>query len=161
MLLCDEKELLQSLAHYGLLSHTINGQLQSVRGIGAIIYITDKVNISANARRTFIEVTDNDSLKFLRLLSDFIDIIYDTRYSLSNYLSFVEKQNNDKEKWTIIVGSSNISGAAFKKNVEWNILNHEPLSENNEPSEFSKSILEEFDKLWKSPFSKDFSAISI
>ncbi len=98
MLLCDEKELLQSLAHYGLLSHTINGQLQSVRGIGAIIYITDKVNISANARRTFIEVTDNDSLKFLRLLSDFIDIIYDTRYSLSNYLSFVEKQNNDKEK---------------------------------------------------------------
>ena len=45
MLLCDEKELLQALAHYGLLSHTINGQLQSVRGIGAIIYITDKVNI--------------------------------------------------------------------------------------------------------------------
>jgi len=98
MLLCDEKELLQALAHYGLLSHTINGQLQSVRGIGAIIYITDKVNISANARRTFIEVTDNDSLKFLRLLSDFIDIIYDTRYSLSNYLSFAEKQNNDKER---------------------------------------------------------------
>lgn len=87
MLLCDENELLQSLDHYGLLTHTPNGQLQSVRGIGAMIYITDKVNISANARRTFIEVTDNDSLEFLRMLAEFVNNIYDTRYALSNYAS--------------------------------------------------------------------------
>ena len=87
MLLCDENELLQSLDHYGLLTHTSNGQLQSVRGIGAMIYITDKVNISANARRTFIEVTDNDSFEFLRMLAEFVNNIYDTRYALSNYAS--------------------------------------------------------------------------
>ena len=82
MLLCDENELLQSLDHYGLLEHTSNGQLQSVRRIGAMIYITDKVSISANARRTFIEVTDNDSLEFLKMLAEFVNTIYDTRYAL-------------------------------------------------------------------------------
>lgn len=98
MLLCDENELLQNLDNYGLLSHTLNGQLQSVRGIGAMIYITDKVNISANARRTFIEVTDNYSLDFLRLLAEFVNTIYDTRYALSNYVSAKLKQNHNNEK---------------------------------------------------------------
>jgi molecular chaperone HtpG len=98
MLLCDENELLQSLDHYGLLAHTSNGQLQSVRGIGAMIYITDKVNISANARRTFIEVTDNDSLEFLKMLAEFVNTIYDTRYALSNYISAKSKQQAGQER---------------------------------------------------------------
>lgn len=63
-----------------------------------MIYITDKVNISANARRTFIEVTDNDSLEFLKLLAEFVNIIYDTRYALSNYASAKAKQEVDKER---------------------------------------------------------------
>lgn len=98
MLLCDENELLQSLEHYGLLAHTTNGQLQSVRGIAAMIYITDKINISANARRTFIEVTDNDSLEFLKMLAEFVNTIYDTRYALSNFVSAQSKQQAGKEK---------------------------------------------------------------
>lgn len=98
MLLCDENELLQSLENYGLLSHTLNGQIQSVRGIGAMIYITDKVNISANARRTFIEVTDNDSLLFLKLIAEFVNTIYDTRYALSNYISAKQKQDKNLQK---------------------------------------------------------------
>ena len=98
MLLCDENELLQSLDHYGLLSHTLNGQIQSVRGIGAMIYITDKVSISANARRTFIEVTDNDSLLFLKLIAEFVNTIYDTRYALSNYASAKAKQEMTEQK---------------------------------------------------------------
>ena len=98
MLLCDENELLQSLDHYGLLDHTTNGQLQSVRAIGAMIYITDKVNISANARRTFIEVTDADSLEFLKMLAEFVNTIYDTRYALSNYISAKAKQQADVNK---------------------------------------------------------------
>lgn len=98
MLLCDEDELIQSLDHYGLLAHTTNGQLQSVRGIGAMIYITDKVNISANARRTFIEVTDNDSLEFLKLLAEFVNTIYDTRYALSNYASARYKQQASADR---------------------------------------------------------------
>lgn len=98
MLLCDENELLQSLDHYGLLSHTLNGQIQSVRGIGAMIYITDKVSISANARRTFIEVTDNDSLLFLKLIAEFVNTVYDTRYALSNYASAKVKQEQTEQK---------------------------------------------------------------
>ena len=98
MLLCTEEELLRSLDNYGLLRHTYNGQIQSVRCIGAMIYITDKVNISANARRTFIEVTDNDSLEFLNLLAEFVNTIYDTRYALSNYASAKSKQEAGKEK---------------------------------------------------------------
>ena len=98
MLLCDENELLQSLKNYDLLSHTLNGQIQSVRGIGAMIYITDKVNISANARRTFIEVTDEDSLEFLKLLAEFVNTVYDTRYALSNYASAKVKQEKDEKK---------------------------------------------------------------
>lgn len=87
MLLCDENELLNSLDNYGILAHTSNGQLQSVRGIGAMIYITDKLSISANARRTFIEVTDRDSIDFLKLLAEFINNVYEARYALSNYAS--------------------------------------------------------------------------
>ncbi len=97
MLLCDESVLIQSLANYGLLSHTINGQLQSIRGLGAMIYITDKTNIRANARRTFLEVTDNDSIAFLRLLAEFVNTVYDTRYALSNYFSFKQKHANNGE----------------------------------------------------------------
>ena len=98
MLLCDEDELVQNLSNFGLLTHTVNGQIQSVRGIGAMIYITDKVNISANARRTFIEVTDDNTLDFLQLLAEFINTIYDTRYALSNYVSAKLKQDQDQEK---------------------------------------------------------------
>lgn len=98
MLLCTEDELLRSLDNYGLLTHTLNGQVQSVRGIGAMIYITDKVNISANARRTFIEVTDTDSIEFLKLIAEFINTIYDTRYALSNYMNAKDKHEQNVEQ---------------------------------------------------------------
>lgn len=97
MLLCDENELLNSLDNYGILAHTSNGQLQSVRGIGAMIYITDKISISANARRTFIEVTDRDSIDFLKLLAEFINNIYEARYALSNYASAKKKIGSNLE----------------------------------------------------------------
>lgn len=97
MLLCTEDELLRNLENYGLLEHTLNGQMQSVRGIGAIIYITDKVNISANARRTFIEVTDTDSIEFLKLMAEFVNTIYDARYALSYYINAKEKHMQDIE----------------------------------------------------------------
>ncbi len=97
MLLCTEDELIKNLENYGLLTHTINGQMQSVRGIGAVIYITDKVNISANARRTFIEVTDNDSLEFLKLIAEFVNTVYDARYALSYYVNALDKHEKNSE----------------------------------------------------------------
>lgn len=85
MLLCDENEFLPALKELGFIEHTENELIQSVKGIGAMIYITDKVNISANARRTFIEFTDQDSIDFLRLLAEFVEKIYKARYALSRY----------------------------------------------------------------------------
>lgn len=131
MLLCDETELLNSLDNYGLLSHTLNGQVQSVRGIGAMIYITDKVNISANARRTFIEVTDADSLEFLKLLAEFVNTIYDTRYALSNYASAKAKQEGTMQKMQNLKvdAISNLRKLA-KEDIE--------LSYDDDESEFNK-----------------------
>ena len=98
MLLCDESELITALANYGFLNHSVNGMIQAVRGIGAMIYITDKTNISANARRTFIEVTDNYSLEFLRLLAEFVNDIYDARYALSDYASVLRDKTKNQEE---------------------------------------------------------------
>ena len=98
MLLCDESELVTALANYGYLNnHSINGMIQAVRGIGAMIYITDKTNISSNARRTFIEITDNDSLEFLQYLAEFLNNIYDARYALSDYASVLKDKTKKQE----------------------------------------------------------------
>ncbi|MCQ4742934.1 ATP-binding protein [Blautia producta] len=98
MLLCDETELIPMLLKYGLLEHTSNELLQTVNGIGAMIYITDKVSISANARRTFIEVTDSDALKFLEKIALFIEKIYKARYALSKYSSGKKNMEASSQK---------------------------------------------------------------
>jgi hypothetical protein len=97
VLLCDETELLPILRNLGLINHTVNELIQSVRGIGSMIYITDKVSISANARRTFIEMTDSDSMEFLGLLAEYIKKIYTARYALSEYNSYKTKYEADSE----------------------------------------------------------------
>jgi len=58
---------------------------------------------------------------------------------------------------TVIIGSSNLSGAALKSNIEWNVLKNDLCGENSEPGPFSKSVLEEFDELWNSKYAKDYS----
>lgn len=98
MLLCDETELIPMLLKYGLLEHTSNELLQTVNGIGAMIYITDKVSISANARRTFIEVTDSDALEFLEKIALFIEKIYKARYALSKYSSGKKNMEASSQK---------------------------------------------------------------
>ncbi|MDD3123825.1 MAG: ATP-binding protein [Candidatus Izemoplasmatales bacterium] len=98
MLLCDENEFLPILSNLGLIDHSANELIQSTRGIGAIIYITDKTSISTNARRTFIEVADASSIEFLTLLAEFVKKIYNARYALSKYSSFKKKIINDNEE---------------------------------------------------------------
>ncbi len=98
MLLCDETELIPMLLKYGLLEHTSNELIQTVNGIGAMIYITDKVSISANARRTFIEITDSDSLRLLEKIAIFIEKIYKARYALSKYCSGKKNMEASNQK---------------------------------------------------------------
>lgn len=61
----------------------------------------------------------------------------------------------DKDYWSIIIGSSNITGQALKSNVEWNVLHQDNKEVGS--SEFSKAVLDEFENLWNSPYSKDYS----
>ena len=109
---------------------------------------------------TYMNVTQPHALEMLNSFDNIkLKIFTSTHeqgFHAKGYL-FLNPDNNNKEKWTIIIGSSNISGAAFKKNVEWNVINNEELLENHEPGAFAKSVLEEFNELWESPYSKDFS----
>ena len=93
---------------------------------------------------TYMHVTQPDALE---MLSSFKNI------ELKIYTTSIEKGFHAKG-YLFLNKETNISGAAFKKNVEWNILNSEPLLENREPGIVSKSILEEFNTLWESPYAK-------
>ncbi len=153
MLLCDENELLQSLDNFGYLKHTLNGQLQSIKGVGAMIYITDKVNISANARRTFIEVTDNNSIEFLELIAEFVNTVYETRYALSNYASAKKKTEDQGEKLNILktkaiecmqkLATENVSLPEFEEEI------YEELSEIEKKKRIKKNITTQIDRSLK------------
>lgn len=67
------------------------------------------------------------------------------------------KSFSGKDQWTVIIGSSNITGRALKTNVEWNVLQNEPTQNLQEPGIFAKSVLDEFEQLWKSPWAKEYS----
>lgn len=98
MLLCDETEIVPMLKQLGLTTHTVNELIVTVRSIGVVIYITNKIDIIANARRTFIEVTDEDSIKFLKLVADYIERIYQARYSMSRFCTAKDNINVSVEK---------------------------------------------------------------
>ncbi|KAB3535620.1 hypothetical protein F8154_05675 [Alkaliphilus pronyensis] len=107
--LCDENELIPILVNSGLIKHSISELIQSVRGIGAILYITDKINISTNARRTFIELTDKDSFDFLELLAEFVRNIYKARYELSKYRRNKDVMEQNSEKLEQLRESANLA----------------------------------------------------
>lgn len=109
MLLCDETELIPMLLKYGLLEHSSNELLQTVNGIGAMIYITDKVCISANARRTFIEVTDSNPLNFLEKIAIFVEKVYKARYALSRYSSGKKNLEDNSQKLEELKNLANIA----------------------------------------------------
>ena len=100
VLLCEEEELVDQLQKYGLLDRSVNEMIQSVKGVGVLLYITDKLDIIANARRTFFEVTSQDAFAFLRLLAEFIEKIIKARYDLSKYNSALKKENEHAETVT-------------------------------------------------------------
>lgn len=115
---------------------------------------------------TYMNVTQPDALEMLSSFKNIQLKIFtadeELGFHAKGYLFLCpneDAQNNESknEKWTIIIGSSNISGAAFKKNVEWNVITNEELLPKSEPTIYAKSVLNEFESLWKSPYAKDFS----
>lgn len=147
ILLCDENELIPMLKQYGYTKYTVNELIQTVKGIGALIYITDKVSISANARRTFIEVNDEDAMNFLEKISCFIQEIYDTRYALSRYKSEKNKIGINQEKLSKLrkaandalsrLSDENISGFTEKDDIE---IEFQELNEIDQKKQVKKYI---------------------
>lgn len=145
MLLCDENELIPALKLYGLIGRNEYDLMQTVKGIGAVIYITDKLNISANARRTFIEITDNYAVDFLKLIAEFINKVYDARYALSDYESAKKNVETTKEKLTQFQEAANRALKELaKENIDLPdepIRNFEDLDEIDRKSEIKKKLI--------------------
>lgn len=152
MLLCDENELLPALKELGFIEHTVNELIQSVKGIGAMIYITDKVNISANARRTFIEFADSDSIEFLRLLAEFVENIYKTRYALSKYGSSKNKIGIEQKKLDELRDKANEALAVLAQekitvdDKDARVPEFDELSENEQKQVIKKKITNEINE---------------
>ena len=68
---------------------------------------------------------------------------------------YLFRNQSEEGNWSIIIGSSNITGRALKTNVEWNVLHQDLQAEGS--SEFTKNVLQEFDDLWNSPYTKKYS----
>lgn len=109
MLLCDENELLTMLKNLNLTSSTQNELIQTVQAVGVMLYIVDKVNLSANARRTFIDIADTDAINFLQMVSDFITEIYEARYALSAYSKSAEKNKEDANRLKELLNKADVS----------------------------------------------------
>ena len=109
---------------------------------------------------TYMNITQPHALEMLKSFTNIQLKIYtstnDQGFHAKGYL-FLKPTEDNTETWTIIIGSSNISGAAFKKNVEWNVINNGYVIEKTESEDFVSSVLSEFDELWKSPYSKEYS----
>lgn len=162
ILLCDENELVPALSKYGVLkSSSVNETIQSVRSIGAIIYISAKNLIYANARRTFIEVYDTESLDFLLNISSCIENINATRYALSRVQSESKKIECNQERLEKLIDKANqqlssladfdctVADNISKKSIDFNDL---PLPEqrkavkkkiNHELTEYIKDYLDQ------------------
>ena len=151
ILLCDESELIPALQQFGMISHTVNETIQAVRGIGAVVYIVDKVNISANARRTFIDVTDEDALNFLKLIGEFIENVFQTRYALSKYYSAKKRTDNDRE--SLITLREKAEKALMRLASKDVLLEDDPV----EVKDFVDLELTEKKKIIKTKITKDIN----
>lgn len=152
MLLCDENELIPALQQYGLTNHGLYELIQSVRGIGALIYIVDKISISTNARRTFIDVTNSDAVEFLKLIGEFVENVYQARYALSNYNSAKAKDAVEAQK---------ISTLRERAQASLEVLARDEViidDEQEKPADFSALSKSEKKRVIKNKISKELNA---
>lgn len=90
---------------------------------------------------TYLNFTEVKALEKLKEFKNIELKIYD-----SSEIGFHAKAYifEFKDDYKIVLGSSNITSSAFKKNIEWNLK-----TILKKDAEFSNEILNEFDQLWK------------
>ena len=95
---------------------------------------------------TYLNFTEVKALKKINEFSNIELKIFDCNYNNKGFHSkaYIFECKDD---YKILIGSSNITTSAFKKNIEWNVKTI--TSKNNL---FFKDVLKEFNLLWKNSF---------
>lgn len=99
----------------------------------------------------YLNFSDPSALEKLHSLSNITIKMYDSEESGDGFHTkgYIFRK---EEIYRIIIGSSNMTEGAFKHNYEWNTK----LISTSE-GEVTKQILEEFDELWQSQYSRLFN----
>lgn len=93
---------------------------------------------------TYLNFTEPKALKKLKEFENIELKIYSNEQIGFHSKAYIFEYENE---FKILLGSSNITSSAFKTNIEWNI---KTISKKDDI--FSKSILNEFEILWKQAF---------
>jgi superfamily II DNA or RNA helicase len=95
---------------------------------------------------TYLNFTQIEALEKIKEFKNIELKIYDSN---SSNIGFHSKSYifEFRDDYKIIIGSSNITASAFKSNIEWNV---KTISKKDD--DFLKSILFEFDNLWKDSY---------
>ncbi|SFU58152.1 Superfamily II DNA or RNA helicase [Butyrivibrio sp. M55] len=98
----------------------------------------------------YLNFSEPKALEKLNSLSNITLKIYDSESSGEGFHTKGYIFRNE-EVYRIIIGSSNMTGGALKQNYEWNTKIVSTID-----GEVSKQIIEEFERLWESPYARDF-----
>lgn len=98
----------------------------------------------------YLNFSEPRALEKLNSLSNITLKIYDSESSGEGFHTKGYIFRNE-EVYRIIIGSSNMTGGALKQNYEWNTKIVSTID-----GEVSKQIIEEFERLWESPYARDF-----
>ena len=99
----------------------------------------------------YLNFSEPKALEKLNSLSNITLKIYDSESSGEGFHTKGYIFRNE-EVYRIIIGSSNMTGGALKQNYEWNTKIVSTID-----GEVSKQIIEEFERLWESPYARDFN----
>jgi superfamily II DNA or RNA helicase/HKD family nuclease len=99
----------------------------------------------------YLNFSEPKALKKLNELSNITLRMYDTEMSDIGFHTkgYIFKK---EEVYRIIIGSSNLTSSALTSNREWNTK-----IVSTEQGEVTQQILEEYNELWSSPYSKNFT----
>ena len=144
---CSEFKICVAFITYGGLQVLIDTlELLKSKNIPGQILTTTYKEMTTPEVMERLASFDNIQLKI------FVPPTKDEGFHAKGYLF---KNPTDNENWSIIIGSTNITGRAMKTNVEWNVLHTD--SQADKKSDFTENVLREFNNLWNSPYAKDYS----
>ena len=140
LLLCDEFKISVAFITLGGITPLLQTLKElEQRGIPGQILTTNYLNFSEPAALEKLNSLSNITLK-----------MYDAEGSGDGFHTkgYIFRK---EEIYKIIIGSSNMTGGALKHNYEWNTKIVSTVN-----GEISKQIIDEFERLWKSPYAIDF-----